>query len=168
MVHRLALLLGGVASVGVIVFAVAGSGLFAAAPASAVDQPAPAASITSGSGSGLFAAAPASAVDQPAPAASITSGSGGGMDKEQSLDTEAGPTRIVVDKVYIAPTPPPEVIQVRNHTAAQLPTNDTTSSTPPRASRDDQSDSESEQEPADDEGGSGEHQDSGRSERADD
>ena len=86
---------------------------------------------------------------------------------QPAADTQAGPTKTVVDKVYIAPTPPPKVIKVRDHTTVQAPTQNTTANTPPRASRDDGS--ETEQEPADHEGGSGEHHESsGGSEHGDD
>jgi len=123
MVHKLALLIGGVAAVGVIAVAVAAGGLFPAAPAAAVDQ---------------------------VPTADTAHSTGGGGGHLPPADSQPGPVQTIVDKVYIAPTPAPHVIRVPAPPKVQRPVQSSTANNPPpRAERDDSSDSQSEHEPAD-------------------
>jgi len=141
MVHKFALAIGAVASLGIIAFAVAGSGFFSAAPAAAVDQP---------------------------QTVQSADGSVGGTANGLSTQSQAGPVKTIVDKVYVAPTPKPRVVHVTApNSQPQRPTQSTTAVAPPRGEHEDGQ--ESENEPADHEGrDSGEHHDGGSAERGDD
>ena len=114
MVHKLALLIGGAASIGVLALAIGAAGTSPTAPPAAL-------------------AANAAAVDGAARAA----------DTQAAPDPTAPTTvKTVVDKVYIAPTPRPKVVRHPNTPRANTkPTVNTTQPKPPattdRGERDD-------------------------------